>query len=97
MNYFDCKDSIVIKDDSEEDDLRIHNLIKELDIGENCYNNWKGDLLIHNYPNLQSIVVKKKSLKNLNSLKISNCEKLESIEIEDSAFINVKNVILESR
>ena len=64
-------------------------------------NEWKGDLVIQDYPNLQSIVVKKYSLKNLNSLKICNCEKLKSIEIEDGdwrndAFSNVKNVIIES-
>ena len=92
-----------------KDDLRIHDLIKELEIGKNCFNEWEGDLVIENYPNLQSIVVKKNSLKNLNSLKICNCEKLKTIEIEDGdrweedgesyyngAFMNVKNVIIES-
>ena len=89
---------IVIEDDCEEDDLRIHDLIKELVIGENCFNEWKDDLVIANYPNLQSIIVKN-SLQNLNSLKICNCEKLKIIEIEDGdwgAFSNVKNVIIES-
>ena len=71
------------------------------EFGENCLNEWKGDLVIDNYPNLQSIVVKKRSLNNLNSLKICNCEKLETIETEDGdwedgAFNNVKNVIIES-
>ena len=90
---------IVIED--KEDCLRIHDLIKELVIGENCLNEWKDDLIIQNYSNLESIVVKKNSLRNLNSLKICNCEKLKSIEIEDGdwrndAFSNVKNVIIES-
>ena len=89
---------IVIK--NENDCLRIHNLIKELEIGENCFNKWKGDLVIKNYPNLQSIVVKKDSLNNLKSLNFCNCEKLKTIEIEDGdwdgAFENVKNVIIES-
>ena len=87
--------------EKEEDCLRIHDLIKELEIGENCLNGWEDDLVIQNYPNLQSIVVKKNSLQNLNSLKICNCEKLKTIEIEDDdwrngAFRNVKNVIIES-
>ena len=65
----------------------------------------KDDLLIDSYPNLQSIVVKKNSLKNLNSLKICNCENLESIEIEEgvldiywsnNTFNNVKSVLFES-
>ena len=65
-------------------------------------NKVKDDLVIENYPNLEKIVVKKRSLKNLNSLKICNNEKLKTIEIEgdgswrDGAFKNVNNVIIES-
>ena len=40
-------------------------------------------MVIENYPDLQSIVVKKNSLSDLKSLKICNCEKLNSFEIED--------------
>ena len=70
-------------------------------IEEGFGNGYFGNLLIDNYPNLEKIVVKKNSLMNLNSLKISNCEKLKTIEIEDGeyeegAFNNVKNVIIES-
>ena len=65
-------------------------------IGEGCFNEEKDDLVIANYPNLEKIVVKKKSLQNLNSLKICNNEKLKTIEIEDYAFEYVKNVIIES-
>ena len=92
----DFEDKIVIKDNCEEDCLRIHDLIKELEIGENCWNKWKGDLIIQNFPNLQLIIVKRNSLKNLNSLKICNCEKLKTIKNEDGTFSNVKNVIIES-
>ena len=70
-------------------------------IEEEYGNDYYGDLIIENYPNLQSIVVKKNSLQNLNLLKICSCEILKSIEIEDGdwkygAFENVKNVIIES-
>ena len=70
-------------------------------IEEGFGNDYYGDLLIENYPNLEKIVVKKNSLKNLNSLKICNNEKLKTIEIEDGewnsgAFNNVKTVIIES-
>ena len=65
-------------------------------IEERFGNDYFGDLVIQNYPNLQSINVKNGSLQNLNSLKICNCEKLKTIEIEDEAFSNVKNVIIES-
>ena len=65
-------------------------------------NDYYGNLIIQNYPNLQSIVVKKNSLQNLKSLKICNCEKLKTIETEDSdlkdngALFNVESVIIES-
>ena len=64
-------------------------------IEEEFGNDYYGNLIINNYPNLQSIVVKYYSLQNLNSLKICNCEKLKTIEIEDSS-LNVDKVIIES-
>ena len=48
-------EKIVIK--NENDCLRIHDLIKELEIGEHCLNGWKGDLVIENIPNLQRIQI----------------------------------------
>ena len=70
-------------------------------VEEGFGNDYCSDLVIDNYPNLQSIVVKKNSLKNLNSLKICNCDKLKIIKTEDGgdgegAFYNLKNVIIES-
>ena len=75
-------------------------------IEEEFGNDYYGNLIIQNYPNLQSIIVKENSLQNLNSLKICNCEKLKTIETENAAFedgdwnngafYNVKNVIIES-
>ena len=74
-----------------------------MEIGENCFSGWKGDLVIKKYPNLQSIIIKKYSLQNVNSLKICNCDKLKTIEInnsqeweEDGVLDNVKTVIIES-
>ena len=69
--------------------------LQSIEIGGGCLNEWKDDLIIQDYPNLHSIIVKKNSLKNLNSLKICNCEKLKTIKIEDSDFYFVKNVIIE--
>ena len=70
--------------------------IQEMIIEEGFGNDYYGNLVIQNYPNIQSIVVKNYSLQNLKSLKICNCEKLKTIEIEDGAFYNVKNVQIES-
>ena len=75
--------------------------IEEMIIEEGFGNDYYGNLIIQNYPNLQSIFVKMNALRNLNSLKICNCEKLKTIVIGDGdwdkgAFWNVKNVIIES-
>ena len=86
--------SMIIKFDY----LKISNLpnLQEMIIGEGCFNEWKGDLLIVNYPNLEKIVVKEWSLIYLKSLKICNNDKLKTVEVEEFAFWNVKNVIIES-
>ena len=65
-------------------------------IEEEFGNDYYGTLVIENYPNLEKIIVKKNSLQNLNSLKICNNDKLKTIKIQDGAFCNVKNVIIES-
>ena len=65
-------------------------------IEEEFGNDYYGNLVIENYPNLEKIVVKKNSLKNLNSLKICNNEKLKTIEIKDGGFGNVDKVLIES-
>ena len=83
--------------------------ITEMIIEEEFGNDYYGNLIIKNYPNLEKIVVKKKSLQNIKSLKICNCEKLKSIEIEEgekqfeknewymnNAFCNVRKLIMES-
>ena len=70
--------------------------IKEMIIEKGFGNDYYGNLVIENYPNLENIIVKENSLNNLNSLKICNNEKLKTIEIEEYAFKNVKNVIIES-
>ena len=70
--------------------------IKEMIIEEWFGNYYYGNLVIEKYPNLEKIIVKSDSLKNLNLLKICDNEKLKTIEIESYAFKNVKNVIVES-
>ena len=70
-------------------------------IQEEFGNDYFGNLVIENYPNLEKIVVKSDSLKNLKSLKICNNEKLKTIKVKDGtlwycALRNVENVIIES-
>ena len=96
VDSINFKNAIILPFELPEFEKDIQEMIIEEDFGNDYY----GKLVIQNYPNLQSIVVKNESLKNLNSLKICNCEKLKTIEIEDgdswSAFNNVINVIIES-
>ena len=115
VDDIECDESIVVFNITKEvDSINFKNAIilpfelsgfdkdiEEMIIEEGFGNDYYGNLIIQNYPNLQSIVVKNYSLMNLNSLKICNCEKLKTIEIEDGdwyngAFNNVKNVIIES-
>ena len=70
--------------------------IEEMIIEEGFGNDYHGNLVIENYPNLQSIVVKEYSLQRFISLKICNCEKLKTIETEDKDFLFTKDVIIES-
>ena len=57
--------------------------VSELVIEEGCGNELKIDLKICGFENLKKLIVKKNSLKNLNSLVISNNEELESIVTEN--------------
>ena len=65
--------------------------VNELVIEEGCGNELKIDLKICGFYHLKKLVVKKNSLKNLNSLVISNDSELESIEIEDGEPYDIEN------
>ena len=55
-----------------------------------------GNLVIENDPKLERIIVKSYSLKNLNLLKICNCENVKTIEIGGGSFEYVDKVIIKS-
>ena len=65
-------------------------------IGEKCFDKVEDVVEICNYSNLEKIVVKKNSMKNLTSLKICNNENLNTIEVDENTFYNVNTVIIES-
>ena len=71
-------------------------------IKEGRCNSKRNDLIIVNYPYLESIHVEKRSLQNLRSLVISDNPLLSNIsfrdneDYDDSAFMNVKNVTISS-
>ena len=96
-----------VKIDRELKEEDIHFGLEELEIGENCCNELKCFKLI-GFDHLKKLIFHKNSLKNLNSLVISNNNELEIIEIEDGeygygdeskntgVYYNVKNVEISS-
>ena len=98
-NDFDTK--VVIQDKWEGEVVVMHNLIRELDIGNYCLNDVRGDVIIRNYPHLETISIKDCSLKNANCFKIMDNAQLKSITIKDGIFfygslMNVNSVVFES-
>ena len=83
--------------------MRVSNVLTGMVIEEGVCNDMGGDVVIDGLNCLRSILVKKNSMQNLNSLKICNCELLEKIEVSDGymfinngAFMNVKSVEISS-
>ena len=72
--------SLKVENKLKEED--IHSGLEELEIGENCCNELKCFKLI-GFAHLKKLIFHKNSLKNLNSLVISNNKELRIIEIED--------------
>ena len=73
----------------------------ELTICENACNDIKNNFVINSFDHLQSLLVKKNSMRYLNSLTISNCKRLKTITVEGSgygngAFLNVRSVVISS-
>ena len=97
--------SLRIENELKEED--IHYDLEELEIGKNCCNELKCFKLI-GYDHLKKLIFHKNSLKNLDSLVISNNNELTIIEIEDGEYrhgdesrttgvcYNVKNVEISS-
>ena len=80
MNNSSETRSVKIERELKEED--IHSGLEELEIGENCCNELKCFKLI-GFDHLKKLIFHKNSLKNLNSLVISNNNELKIIEIED--------------
>ena len=74
--------------------MRISTVLTRMVIEEGVCNDMGGDVVIEGLNCLRSILVKKNSMKNLNSLKICNCELLEKIEVNgDQGNDNGRRVI----
>ena len=75
----------LIIDNNCEDDSVIHNLVRKLTIGSDCFNKMK-ELKIVDYAYLESIEIGDNSFGNIRVLEISNCNKLEQLIIGDECF-----------
>ena len=68
----------------------------ELTISSMCCSDMNNELNISNYLNLQTLIVKHKSLQSLRVFKISNYPVLQSIIIEDRCLNSVHSFVLTS-
>ena len=75
----------LIIDNNCEDDNIIHNLVRELTIGSNCFNKMK-ELKIVEYVNLKSIEIGNNSFRNVRVFEIGNCNELEQLIIGEECF-----------
>ena len=89
------EENVFVEDNCEEDFI-VHDFSKELVIGENCCNTWKGDLKIRDYPLLERIIVKKYSFNNINKLWICGNEQLRCIDIQDGD-IEIQNNLYQAK
>lgn len=79
-----------------EAEMRIHNLLRDMKIGQDCYNNVK-ELQIMGYEDLESIVIGDECFKSAERVILMACNKLNQLKIGCKSFINTKSLILKSR
>ena len=83
--------SLTVSSDSDCDKL-LENGWKSITVNEGRCNSMTSDLFISNNPCLQSIVLKRNTLKYLNSFVISNNPQLSTLTIEDGTYYSLTNI-----
>ena len=83
--YYDLNETVRLNRNGVEESC-IHSLIRGLVIFEGCRNDYDGDLILCGFVNLDSIVIDKNTLNNLNSLEISGNPVLKRIEIANGGY-----------
>ena len=76
---------VMMINDGCEDDGVIHNMITELKIGNNCFNQLR-KLEIYYFVNLKRLEIGKESFQGVRSFEISDCNELEELVIGDFSF-----------
>lgn len=94
---FDQNDTldITVSNDCMDDGM-IHNMVDELVIGDDCYNNLK-ELIISNYPNLTIVRVGSRSFQDVEIFELFDCEQLELLVFGDESMQMAESLELKSR
>ena len=77
------------------EDSMIHNMIKELIIGNDCYNEVLV-LMIRNYYELEKLKIGNNCFSNIMRFELNNCNKLIEMIIEERSFYGVSSLSLTS-
>lgn len=91
----DYEVSVTVKN-YDEDNYFIHSCVKELVIDKGYGNDIRIDLLLAGFSNLEKLIIKQNSLKNVKSLKLSDNPVLTTLDINDSCFCKAESVTIES-
>ena len=83
--------SLTVSSDSDCEKLH-QDRWTSITVNSGLCNSMRGNLSISNYPYLQSIMLKKNSLKYLNSFVISNNPQLTTLTIEDGTYYSDTNI-----
>ena len=67
-----------------------------IDIESEYGNTFFGNVVIENYPRLETLKVASISLVNINSININNNGKLKSVDFDDHTFIDTNTLIMDS-
>ena len=91
-----CGGDLVISSDDECDRLSDYVTWRSLTVNADLCGSVTSDLVIANSPCLEEVTFKTGSVQNINSVTISNNEKLNKINAENGAFRNAKSLVMES-
>ena len=70
---------------------------ERIDIENGYGNDVFGNVVIENYPRLETLKVASYSLVNINSVTINNNGKLKSVDFDEVTFVDVNTLIMESK
>ena len=70
---------------------------ERIDIEDGYGNDVFGNVVIENYPRLETLKIASDSLVNINSITINNNDRLKSVDFDDFICLNANTLIMESK